>query len=268
MTQRSGLSLQQLLNDRNLALQPCDSNESASNSSHMDEDISDSSLGTPIALGNSEQCHKTTVNERLINAYYVYSGVVAEAAVELETVSSARTRAMALDGNCSDSLEQMEHIDFEEIEPPSDNISLLKDVTAAADICRCNPCRCDPLLNDCSVSCNPVVEPENPSSASSPEGEKKGGCGCGCGSKKNASKAETRPPDRGCGCSCSSRPSPQENNSQEPPAAPVQLYQAQELPSVCSPPLDAAADPCCIVICLKHHFTRQYLMENRPNCCV
>lgn len=53
MTKRSGLSLQQLLNDRNLALQPCDSNESASNSSHMDEDISDSSLGTPIAQGNS-----------------------------------------------------------------------------------------------------------------------------------------------------------------------------------------------------------------------
>lgn len=259
MTQRSGLSLQQLLNDRNLALQPCDSNDSTSNSSQMDEDVSNSSLGNPPPLqsidGNLKNQLEPNSSGCLI--IYIYSDAPP---IDSDSISSARTRAMALERSArGTSVEQADRNDL--VGGTNANDNLLKDVTAAADICRCNPCRCDPLLNDCSVSCNPVVEPESqPSTSSSSGGVKPGGCGCACGSKKRENKVETRPPDRGCGCS---RPS--QESSQEP-APPVQLCQSQDSSPVCSPLSDP--DPCCIVVCLKH-LKRQYLQDSRPHpCCV
>ncbi len=143
---------------------------------------------------------------------------------------------------------------------------LLKDVTAAADICRCNPCRCDPLLNDCSVSCNPIVE----ESKKEPEASSKSSC-CGSGPKKPSSSGgccgsiDKKPaPSGGCGCRCGQ---PAVNNDPVPvePVPPPSLdhCHSEEAPS-CSQS-NSDPDPCCIVVCLKH-LKRQYLMD-RPKCC-
>ena len=113
---------------------------------------------------------------------------------------------------------------------------ILKDVTAAVDICRCNPCRCDPLLNDCSVSCNPVVDivtedPQHlsPASQATAAGQEKPACSCSCASKAASQMLASI-------TSCQARQSDQQGS-----------------------------DPCCIVVCLKH-LKQQYLTD-RPSCC-
>jgi hypothetical protein len=115
-----------------------------------------------------------------------------------------------------------------------DDSALLKDVAAAADICRCNPCRCDPLRNDCTVSCNPVAEPYEPApEICSPEVPRKsGGCGCSCGRTPRSSTPLVA-------MSCSQQQQQQETD----------------------------ADPCCIVVCIKH-LKRQCVVAERPHCCV
>lgn len=171
-------------------------------------------------------------------------------------VSSARTRALEANSfrgphTSEESCENHEH--------------LLKDVAAAADICRCNPCRCDPMLNDCTVSCNPVVDGSSATTNIPSSGG--GGCGCGC-SKKEADIA-SKPVARlgGCGCSCgagASASSPLESGDdlsalQQLPVMPFHPQEA--LP--CSQPSDS--DPCCIVVCLKH--LKRQLLIDRPKCC-
>ena len=144
-----------------------------------------------------------------------------------------------------------------------ENNQLLKDVTAAVDICRCNPCRCDPLLNDCSVSCNPVLDGDVPNNFPNSNG-----CGCGCGKKKDGNTAsqprnsccsQTSESENrshvSCGCSC---------NSSEAEVGQIKMSlpcHSQDMITCSSDP-----DPCCIVVCLKH-LKQQYLMD-RPNCCV
>lgn len=154
-------------------------------------------------------------------------------------------------------------IDEDSIQPStssegnSENDGLLKDVAAAADICRCNPCRCDPVLNDCTVSCNPVVETDVV--GESPAPSKTGGCNCGCacGKKKDAAPAKTvNPSHGGCGCATSGK-DPIDISS-----LPLSVLQPRE---GCTTQAPGDSDPCCIVVCLKH-LKRQYLMD-RPKCC-
>ena len=199
MTQRSGLSLQQLLTDRNLALQPLD--DGSSNSSNA-EDTSDSNPDDIEVVGTAES----------------------EGSARTEAVSETLTAAAADD--------------------PTDR--LLKDVTAAADICRCNPCRCDPLLNDCSVSCNPVVEEQRKEDGGCCGSKKSAGSGCcgGGGAAKNKSSSS--------GCPCSGR-----SETAAASADPLEVVESSEPPD--------ALDPCCIVVCLKH-LKQQFRME-RPKCC-
>ena len=167
---------------------------------------------------------------------------------ESEAVSAARTRAMA------------DHSTHRNL-PSEDQDRLLKDATAAADICRCNPCRCDPLLNDCSVSCNPVVDASDANQTSS-KPPTSGGC---CGKKEGT--AATKPAGRvgGCGCSCgtSSASSSLENHVEvDSNQHSVLPYHPQEALSGSQP---SDSDPCCIVVCLKH-LKRQFLLD-RPKCC-
>ncbi len=78
-----------------------------------------------------------------------------------------------------------------------ENNALLKGVAAVADICRCNPCRCDPLRNACGVSCNPVADvavesttaPLPMSEPTSSKPPKNGGCGCSCGASDTVAAA-------------------------------------------------------------------------------
>ena len=137
--------------------------------------------------------------------------------------TSARTRAF-----------EMVQADVTEQLP--DDSALLKDVAAAADICRCNPCRCDPLRNDCTVSCNPVADQgELVAEICSPDvSRKSGGCGCSCG---RAPRAST------------------------PLVSAMTCSQQQQQHH------EADADPCCIVVCIKH-LKRQCVVAERPHCCV
>ncbi len=174
-------------------------------------------------------------------------------------VSSARTRAL-IDHS------SLRHSEIEQqSQAIEDQDNLLKDVAAAADICRCNPCRCDPLLNDCSVSCNPVVDASDPNQPATTTG---GGCGCGCSKKEGAVANKTVRRMGGCGCNCggggaSGASSSLENQGElNPSQLSVLPYHPQETSS-CSQPSDS--DPCCIVVCLKH-LKRQFLID-RPKCC-
>lgn len=179
-----------------------------------------------------------------------------------ETISAAFTGALPDHGNQHNS--QMDQ--SEELMDEEDRDRLLKDVAAAVDICHCNPCRCDPLLNDCSVSCNPVVDSLTEDS-NQPRATAGKGCGCGCGKKSTtnepmASKSASRM--TGCGCNC---------EGSAPPASHGDVNSVQHLASMpsCHPPealpcsQSTDPDPCCIVVCLKH-LKRQYLMD-RPKCC-
>ncbi len=170
-----------------------------------------------------------------------------------ETVSSARV----LTDHGSFHHSQMDQ--SEELMDDQDRDRLLKDVAAAVDICHCNPCRCDPLLNDCSVSCNPVVD-----SSSTEEPRTGKNCGCGCGSKKTTESMANKSANRmtGCGCNCEGNsPLTGDLNSVQHPVSMSSCHPLEALP--CSQSADS--DPCCIVVCLKH-LKRQYLMD-RPKCC-
>lgn len=182
--------------------------------------------------------------------------------LETSEVSSARTRALT-DHESRRNLQVQqttEQIIIEEIHEDNDN--LLKDVAAAADICRCNPCRCDPLLNDCSVSCNPVMDA---STTDQPQ-TKAGGCGCGCSKKDGQVANKTLSRMSGCGCNCGGGGSASSTNEAnvdiDPLELPAKSCHSQEI-LPCSQSVDS--DPCCIVVCLKH-LKRQFLID-RPKCC-
>ena len=147
-----------------------------------------------------------------------------------------------------------ERVDDEDVDDHGGS-SMLKDVTAAVDICRCDPCRCDPLLNDCSVSCNPIVFDKaiDPVAAVAAAAS---GCNCSC-SQRAKDRSSERPR-----CSGSAGSGAE--------AADVSQIKLSLLPRhsqdivTCSPATDP--DPCCIVVCLKH-LNRQFSME-KPHCCV
>lgn len=183
---------------------------------------------------------------------------------QMEIVSASHTRAISdLENMCSSQIDQPDHLLNE------DHDRLLKDVAAAVDICHCNPCRCDPLLNDCSVSCNPVLDSLSMDDSSQPQTTTGKGCGCGCGKKPSNEPVANKSASRmtGCGCNCESGPSNSalENNGElnpvQHPASMPSCHQTEALP--CSESSDA--DPCCIVVCLKH-LKRQFLAD-RPKCC-
>lgn len=157
-------------------------------------------------------------------------------------------------------VDQMNH---QQEDGSEDHDRLLKDATAAADICRCNPCRCDPLLNDCSVSCNPVVDTASTVNQPPVSG---GGCGCGCNKKDEPSPNKAVNRMSGCGCNCSGGPTASSSHENNGGLSPIQFpvmpcHPQEALP--CSQPTDS--DPCCIVVCLKH-LKRQFLID-RPKCC-
>lgn len=268
MTQRSGLSLQQLLTDRNLALQPCESMDTVSDScaSSNVEDHPELNLDNGKRSDGKSLFLFPLFNQN--NSSVAFAFAFAEESsmdaaneipdgnteLEPETISAARTRALPDHNNHRNlQIQQQQDVSMEEHD------RLLKDVAAAADICRCNPCRCDPLLNDCSVSCNPVVD------SSADPNQPAGGCSCGC-SKNESAVANKASRMGGCGCSCGTSASSSLENTNG------QLGQLDQLPALpyhpqeslpCSEPLDS--DPCCIVVCLKH-LKRQYLID-RPKCC-
>ena len=193
--------------------------------------------------------------------------------VEYESVSSARTRALSENEHSQPRIVSS-GTQLEEVEPMAmveegggNHDRLLKDVTAAADICRCNPCRCDPLLNDCSVSCNPVVD-ESVSDPDPPPMTVGGGCGCSKKGKTVQKKSVTQTKS-GCGCNCGKAPAavaiespPDSSGELDSIQFPVLPCHPQETPS-CSQTPDT--DPCCIVVCLKH-LKRQFLLD-RQKCC-
>lgn len=176
-------------------------------------------------------------------------------------MSSARTRALSdYESRRNLQVQPLDQMNHQVEDSSEDHDRLLKDATAAADICRCNPCRCDPLLNDCSVSCNPVVDA---SAANQPPAS---GCGCGCKKKEEpvTNKAVSRM--SGCGCNCGGGASASSSHENIGELSPIQFpvmpcHPQEALP--CSQPTDL--DPCCIVVCLKH--LKRQLLIDRPKCC-
>ncbi|KZS14681.1 putative Metal-responsive transcription factor 1 protein [Daphnia magna] len=249
MTQRSGMSLEQLLTDRNLALQPSESIDPLAESSP-----------SAITEDSSQSMQEKAFDETEIST----DGTGITDMYQMEIVSASHTRAISdLENMCSSQIDQPDHLLNE------DHDRLLKDVAAAVDICRCNPCRCDPLLNDCSVSCNPVLDSSSMEDSSQLQTTTGKGCGCGCGKKPSNEPVVNKSASRmtGCGCNCESGPSNSalENNGElnpvQHPASMPSCHQTEALP--CSESSDA--DPCCIVVCLKH-LKRQFLAD-RPKCC-
>lgn len=239
MTQRSGLSLQQLLKDRNLALQPADGNEAMETSYNYEqssnhEESSDASLQDPLfSVQNPDEAMDEARIDKIHDAH--------------ETLVDILFADTSIDVND-------ERVDDEDVDDHGGS-SMLKDVTAAVDICRCDPCRCDPLLNDCSVSCNPIVFDKaiDPVAAVAAAAS---GCNCSC-SQRAKDRSSERPR-----CSGSAGSGAE--------AADVSQIKLSLLPRhsqdivTCSPATDP--DPCCIVVCLKH-LNRQFSME-KPHCCV
>ena len=131
--------------------------------------------------------------------------------------------------------------------------NLLQDVAAASDICRCHPCRCDPLLNDCSVSCNPVVESE-------PKVATPRGCGCSCSSKPNVvdSKNDQNNSMSNFSDGCTLE-TPSGNDASQIKLSDVPSH-SQDIVSSYLPAASDPDDTCCIVVCLKH-LKQQYPKE-------
>jgi len=255
MTQRSGLSLQQLLTDQSLALQPTDSNDA------METDCNNEQLS------NLEESSDSSFEESLFPAPEMILGDPVVSSEHPLLISSE-----AIHPDCgSGTQETLDDILFSDtpIQPDVSNVgssNMLKDVAAAVDICNCNPCRCDPLLNDCSVSCNPIVENKTKEVKSGGGGS---GCGCSCNSKlKNASESlqNNSLSDFSVGFPFDS-PS---GNEVDQIKLPLLSSHSQDIVSTCSMPVsaDAGSDTadCCIVVCLKH-LKRQYPIE-RQHCCV